>query len=196
MSMFEIHKEETVATEIKDLFREKVEGQGFVPNIFAVVAESIPALLAYENMSKKFSECPFTAAEKETIEIVTSIENNCKYCVAGHSAFAAMQGVPEEIINALRNGSPIEDPRIEALANFTRKFIRSRGKLSNKDIILFFDAGFTRAQLMDVALGISLKTFTNYISNAVSLPLDAAFQPFAWSGLDQGEDVPFYQNHM
>ena len=48
MSMFEIHKEETVATEIKDLFREKVEGQGFVPNIFAVVAESIPALLAYK----------------------------------------------------------------------------------------------------------------------------------------------------
>lgn len=196
MSMFEIHTKDTVNEEIKDLFQEKEETQGFVPNIFAVVAESVPALLAYENMSKKFSECPFTAAEKETIEIVTSIENNCKYCVAGHSAFAAMQNVPEEIIKALRKGSPVEDPRIEALANFTRKFIRSRGKLSNKDIILFFDAGFTRAQFIDVALGISLKTFTNYISNAVSLPLDAAFEAYAWSGLDRAEDVPFYQNHM
>jgi len=194
MRPFNIHTQETVAAELRPLFQNKLANPGFVPNIFATIAESIPALKAYENMSKNFANCSFTATEKETIEIVTSIENNCKYCVAGHSAFAVMQDVPEGIINALRNGEQIDDPRTQALAEFTRKIIRSRGKLSNKDIILFFDAGFTRAHLMELALGVSLKTFTNYISNAVSLPLDEAFEPYAWSGIEENPENKIYQH--
>jgi AhpD family alkylhydroperoxidase len=126
-------------------------------------------------MGSRFSECTFTATEKETIEIVTSIENGCKYRVAGHSAFAAMQQVDEDIVNALRQNKPIDDLRIEALATFVRKMIRSKGRVTQKDLILFFDAGFTKAQFIEVVLGISLKFFTNFISNAVSLPLDPIF---------------------
>ncbi|MBT5187560.1 MAG: carboxymuconolactone decarboxylase family protein [Kordiimonadaceae bacterium] len=187
MSLFKIHTAISAAPQLRLLFEEVEQNVSFVPNIFAVVAESEQALKAYEAMGRHLSSCPFTPSEKETIELVTSIENGCSYCVAGHSAFAAMQDVPDEIISSLRQNKPIDDPRLQALAEFTRKLIRSKGKISNRDFILFFDAGFTKAQMMDVVLGISLKTFTNYISNAVSLPLDPQFQPYAWSGPEKTE---------
>lgn len=194
MRPFTIHTADTVPAEIIPLFENKMKDPGFVPNIFAIAAESVPAAMAYEAMSEKFAKSSFTTTEKETIEIVTSIENNCKYCVAGHSAFATMKGVSSEIIEALRNGGEIEDPQISALRDFTKKLIRSKGKVTSKDIILFFDAGFTRAQMMELALGICLKTFTNYISNAVSLPLDEAFEPYAWSGLQAEQNKEIYQH--
>ncbi len=181
MSIFKIHTKESVALELSILFEEKEKDLGFVPNIFAVTAESAPALQAYSELSNYFDQCDFTDTEHETIEIVTSIENGCGYCVAGHSAFAKMKQVPDHIIKSLREEQPVDDPRIEALANFVRKLIRTRGRVSQKDLILFFDAGFSQAQLYEVVLGVSLKFLTNFISNASSLPLDPAFEPYAWS---------------
>ncbi len=188
MSIFKIHTKESAAFELSPLFDEKQNDLNFVPNIFAVIAESVPALNAYVEMSNYFDRCSFNTTERETIEIVTSIENGCSYCVAGHSAFAQMKKVPSHIIEALRENQPIDDPRIEALANFTRRMIRSKGQVSQKELILFFDAGFSQAQLIEVVLGISLKFLTNFISNASSLPLDAAFEPYEWSKSNQHDN--------
>lgn len=180
MSIFKIHTKESAEPELSILFEEKVKNLGFVPNIFAVIAESAPALQAYSELSDYFDQCSFTDTEKETIEIVTSIENSCGYCVAGHTAFSRMKHVPEHIIKSLRSNQVVDEPRIEALAEFVRALLRSRGRVSQKELILFFDAGFTKAHLIEVVLGVSLKILTNFISNATTLPLDPAFEPFYW----------------
>ena len=181
MSIFKIHTKESVEREVSVLFVEKEKHLGFVPNIFAVIAESTPAAQAFDELSNYFDQCNFTDAEKETIEIVTSIENGCGYCVAGHTAFAETKRVPGHIIKSLRENQVVDNPRIEALAVFTRAMIRSRGKISQKELILFFDAGFTKTHLIEVVLGICLKFLTNLVSNSTSVPLDPAFEPYFWS---------------
>lgn len=189
MSIFKIHNKESAESELSALFDSTEEKIDFVPNIFAVIAESVPALKTYTAMSNYFEQSSFTDIEKETIQIVTSIENKCGYCVAGHSAFAVVKQVPSPIIKSLRENLPIEEPRIEALANFVRSLIRSKGRVDQKDLILFFDAGFSKAQMMEVVIGISLKYLTNFISNATSLPLDSAFEPFAWTEVQEQQNT-------
>lgn len=194
MGIFKIHTKDSAPTELAEIFEDKQKKIGFVPNIFGAVAESIPATKAFDTMSDRYSQCSFTATEKETIEIVTSIENGCGYCVAGHTAFAKMQHVPDHIIRSLRENEVVDDFRIQALADFVKKIIRSKGKITQKDFILFFDAGFTKSQVIEVMLGISLKNFTNHVSNAVSLPLDDAFAPHAWTQQDDHADFIRLQN--
>jgi len=180
MRPFKIDTTETASPETQAIFDDKLAKLGFIPNIFTTISESPPVLQAFDTMNSQFSDCCFTATERETIELVTSVENGCGYCVAGHTAFAAMQNVPDDVVSAIRNGDPIADPRLSALAKFTRNLIYRRGKVSQYDLVHFFDAGFTPRHVIEVILGISLKTLTNYVSNATSISLDPAFEPYKW----------------
>ena len=119
----------------------------------------------------------------EIIQTVASIENECVYCVAGHTAFAEMQNVSSEIINAIRNNQPLKDKKLEALNQFTRALIRTRGIVSNSDVQQFLDVGYTPAHVIDVILGISLKTFSNTVNNTIGIPLDDEFTKHAWQPL-------------
>ena len=148
-------------------------------------AESEPALEAFINLNNLFGDSSFDATEREIIEIATSVENQCTYCVAGHTAFAHMQGVPAETIEALRNSSPLSDARLEALNTFTRALVRNRGMVDQEEVELFIDAGYTPRHVMEVILGICVKTFSNLASNAVRVPVDAQFEKYAWPRPEQ-----------
>ncbi len=42
-------------------------------------------------------------------------------------------------------------------------------------------AGFSRAQLIEVLVGIAQRTLSNYLNHLAETPVDAPFQPFAWT---------------
>jgi len=44
----------------------------------------------------------------------------------------------------------------------------------------FFDAGFTKAQLLDVLGGIAAKTIINTLTQLTDIPLDDMLLPYAW----------------
>jgi alkylhydroperoxidase family enzyme len=58
--------------------------------------------------------------------------------------------------------------------------IQNRGHIEQSEVDRFLDAGFTQAQFIEVILGIALKTFSNYVSIALNIPLDAEFEKYAW----------------
>ena len=91
--------------------------------------------------------------------------NECHYCVAAHSVITDMHGVPADAVAAIRDGNPIKDARLEAL----------RGWVEEKDIEQFMAAGFTRAQVLEVILGVAMKTISNYSNHIAETPLDEAF---------------------
>lgn len=60
--------------------------------------------------------------------LATSEFNGCGYCMAAHSTVAEkMAGVPEDIVNALRDGREPDDAKARALVRFAKSALEHRG---------------------------------------------------------------------
>ena len=129
MKAFKIHTEDTASPPADKALGEVKSTLGFIPNVFAVIAESAPALQAFVDLNNHLASSSLSATERELVQITTSVENECRYCVAGHSAFAAMQEVSDEVVEAARSGGPIPDDRLNALHRLTLSLVRRKGSV-------------------------------------------------------------------
>ena len=153
---------------------------GFIPNVFAVIAESPSALAGFIALNSHFADSSFSDEEQQIIQLATSTENGCVYCVAGHTAFCHQLEVPEETIDAMRDEQTLPNARLHALSQLTKLLIREKGQITGKDIHAFYAAGYTEAQFFELVMGICVKYFSNLVSNALTIPLDSAFETYAW----------------
>jgi len=153
---------------------------GFIPNVFAVIAESPSALAGFIALNSNFANSSFSDEEQQIIQLATSTENGCVYCVAGHTAFCHQLEVPEKTIDAMRDEQTLPNSRLNALNQFTKLLIREKGQVTGKDTRAFYAAGYTEAQFFELVMGICVKYFSNLVSNALTIPLDSAFQTYAW----------------
>ena len=112
--------------------------------------------------------------------LAVSVENGCEYCVGAHSVIADMSDVPTPVTDALREGEAIEDSRLQALRRFTEQVVATRGYPSSEDTRAFLDAGFESRQILDVVLGVGMKTLSNYTNHIAGTELDEAFAHRAW----------------
>ena len=155
-------------------------GFGFLPNIYGVFAESPPVLDAYIALTDLLAKTAFTPGEAQLILLTISATNGCGYCVAAHTTVGKMVKLDTLVIEAVRNGLPIPDKRLAILHQFTRKMVDKRGMVAATDVDAFINAGFTKAQVLEVAMATALKTMSNYINHFADTPLDAAFEPARW----------------
>ncbi len=180
MSKFTIHNMETAPQESKEILSGAEKKLTFIPNLYAIMAESPTTLKAYTGLSDNFDESSFNATEKQIILLATSFVNSCHYCMAVHSTLAQMFKVPENIVYSLRNNKPISDAKLEALRQFTLAVVEKKGWATKEDIQKFLSSGYTKAQILEVIVGVTQKTLSNYVSHIVQTPLDAAFEQNKW----------------
>lgn len=154
---------------------------GFTPNLFRALGNSPSSLEGFAAFVEANDGGTLSPVERQIVQLTASIENGGAYCVAGHTAFATRLGAPAELLEAIRAGRPLPDRRYEALAELTRALVRGRGHLDDAQRAAFEAAGFGPEQLLEVIVGVALKTVTNYVSSALALPLDEQFQSHAWS---------------
>lgn len=181
MTTLPIHTLDTAPEAAQAILAGAQKKLGFVPNLYAMMA-SAPALVkAYTTLSGIFEETSFTATERQVVLMTVSVVNGCDYCVAAHTVLAGMQKVPGDVVAAVRNGQPIADARLEALRRYTTAVVTSRGWPSDAEAKAFQQAGYGPAQMLEVVLGVGIKTLSNYANHIAATPLDAAFSPAAWS---------------
>ncbi len=155
---------------------------GFVPNLQTFMAES-PALLnsygaAWDIFAKQTS---FNPVEQQVVLLTINYENNCHYCMAGHSTLAQMVKMDDVTLTAIRDGKPITDKKLQALREFTRKMVVERGFVSETDVDAFIAAGYTKANVFDVIAGVALKVMSNYTNHITHTPLDDFMKANAWT---------------
>lgn len=165
------------ASEVLSLARKKY---GFVPNLLGNMAHAPALLKAYVTVGSLFDETSLTPTERQVVLLAASAENKCGYCVAAHTAIAGMQGVPGQVVTAIRNREPIADTKLEALRRFAEAIVVTRGWPSDSVRQGFLAAGYTEAQALEVVLGIGMKTLSNYTNHLAETPLDDAFAKAAW----------------
>ncbi len=155
---------------------------GFVPNMYGAMANEPALFEAYASGYAAFRrECGFSPAEQEVIFLAISRENSCDYCMAAHSFVAdAMSKVPVAVTDAIREGRPIADPRLAALATFTAKMVASRGRPTDDDVRAFLAAGYSEKNILGIILAIGVKTFSNYTNHIFHTLVDSAFETRVW----------------
>lgn len=182
MSQLKIHSKDTAKPASADLLS-AVEGKyGFIPNLMGVFAESPSALQGYMVLSDLVSKSAFSPEEQQALLLAVSYENNCDYCVAAHSMMASkMAGMPADRLEAIRQGKQVQDKKINELVRFTREVVANRGNISEASVTQFLNVGYAKQHVLEVVLGVAMKTLSNYTNHLAKTPVDAAFAPFKWS---------------
>ena len=171
---------------------EKAKKQvGFIPNMYARMVNA-PGLLetylvGYDLFRK---ESGFTPVEQEVVFLTISRENECHYCVAAHSVIAdKFAHVPTEVTDAIRQGAPVPDGKLEALRTFTRTLLVKRGRPDRADVTAFLQAGYTERHILEIVLAISVKTLSNYANHLFETPVDEMFSDRAWEPAGENVDA-------
>ncbi|MDJ0702005.1 MAG: ATP-binding protein [Leptolyngbyaceae cyanobacterium MO_188.B28] len=176
-----IYTLETASEDSQASLIQAQETFGFIPNVEAVSAEASTLLKGGMALWELFSTTSFTLIEQQVIYLTINFEHNCHYCMAVHTALAGTVEMPVEDIQALRDGTPLKDPKLQALRQFTQRMVATRGWVTQAEISAFMTHGYTKQQVFEVILGIAMKVIHNYTNHIAETPLDDVFQSYAWS---------------
>lgn len=160
---------------------------GFLPNLQSFMAESPELLAGYGALWDLMAKSSLTPHEQQVVYMTSNFENNCHYCMAGHSALGKMIKMDPAVIAALRAGTPLPDAKLEALHRFTTIVVRERGFVLDADVDAFIAAGYTRRNVFEVILGVATKVISNYTNHIVHTPYDEFMEGNEWT---KPTDVP------
>jgi len=156
-----------------EVFAEIKKAAGKVPNTFAAIGALNPqALKAVLAADGALAAGNLSATDRETIKLVVSAVAGCDYCVAAHSLLGKMAGVKPEALKQIREGLPTGDTQRDALVHFVRELQQTRGTISDEAYAAIRAAGYTEAQLVDIALAITTTVFTNVFNRINDTALD------------------------
>jgi len=166
----------------REVLEKAKAGVGFIPNMYANMVNQPALLETYLDGYARFrNETGFSPAEQEVIFLTISRTNGCDYCMAAHSMLALNKsGLSAEATKALRNDEPIPDPKLQALARFTRTLVEKRGFIAKEDAEAFQAAGYTEQHILGVVLALSVKILSNYSNHLFHTEVDDVFAEHAW----------------
>ncbi len=188
MTTFNLHTAET-APQAEHLIRGAQKAFGFLPNLLATMAEAPALLEGYMTLAAIFDKTDLSPTERQIILMVNNRLNGCTYCMSAHTVISKMQGVPDDVIASLRDGTELADPKLEALRVFAVRINESRGWPEQSDIDALLAAGYTQRTILEVILGTSLKVMSNYTNHIASTPLDKTFASAKWTPAELAEAV-------
>lgn len=181
MTSLKIHNIETAPEGSKTFLEQSQKANGMIPGLHGVLAGSPGLLEAYQTIHKLFTESSFDKDELTVVWQTINVEHACHYCVPAHTGIAKMMNVDDAITEALRNETPLENSKLEALRTMTLNLVRNRGHVSPEELETFYAAGYDERQVLDIILGISQKVISNYTNHIANTPVDAPFEKFAWT---------------
>ena len=180
MSLFTQYDETNAPDGAAQVLTMAKERYGFVPNLAAFVAESPPVLGAILKLSETFDQSTLSAQEKQIVLLTVSSLNDCSYCKTVHTALGKMAEIDNDTIYSNIECKPLKNQKLNALRVFTQFIVEEQGLVDeNNKIQDFLDAGYTRAQVFEVVMGVALKTLTNYSNHLVGAEPNKEFVDMA-----------------
>ena len=168
--------EKSVPASAKGLLDQMREVFGFVPNLgYALVSE--PSVLgAYLNLLQSLSTTSLDPIAQQVALAAASRENGADYGIAVHATLAAKIGAPEDVVDALRNGGRLQDPKLEAVRRFAAAIAAKRTQVSDSDVNALKAAGYDHRAAVAIALA-AAKTFVNTVADLSRPAIDEGFKP-------------------
>jgi len=169
MTTFTHYTPETATGDAKEILT-KIQGKyGFIPNLFAYMAEAPTTVEAYLMLNDLISKTSLSPAQQQIALLTVSVENDCEFCTVAHQAFGKLSKVDQQTLKAIVSGDDIANQEDRALIILTRSIVKNRGRLTQSEMNDFIDAGFTTQQIFEVILAVTIKTLSNYINHLTLL---------------------------
>jgi uncharacterized peroxidase-related enzyme len=175
MTIINVPTREEVSAGNQAIFDSLKKGLGMVPNLYATFAHSDTALASY--MAFQNAKSSIAGKAREVVNLVVSQVNECEYCLAAHTMLGKMNGFTEEQILEIRHGHASFDTKFDALARLTKGITQSRGHVDQTLVQAFFDAGWSKENLVDAIVVIGDKTVSNYLHSTTKIPVDFPAAP-------------------
>ena len=153
---------ETATGATAKVYTQIKKAAGTVPNTLAAILAA-DGVLAAGSLSKQ---------DQETIKLLVSEIAGCDYCVAAHSLLGKMTGLKPDTLKRIRAGEPTGDDKRDALTRFVRTLQETRGTISQEAYSAIKAAGYTDAQLVEIALAIVIVSFTNLFNRVNDTDVD------------------------
>lgn len=185
MPKFTSHDIESAPEASKPLLEKSQKAYGRLPGLHAVMAESPAVLEGYQAIASFAMQTSLSADEITVVWQTINVENECHYCVPAHTGMAKMMKVDDSITQALRDETPLDSAKLEALRKFTLQVVRQRGFVEEPQFDEFFAAGYEQRTALEIILILAQKTMTNYINHFAKTPVDVPMQAFLW---ERGEN--------
>jgi alkylhydroperoxidase family enzyme len=83
-----------------------------------------------------------------------------------------MHGFTDDQILEIRRAQVTFDNKFDALAKFVKETAINRGRPSENTADALFEAGYTKANVIDIMMIIGDKIISNYLHNFTQIPVD------------------------
>jgi alkylhydroperoxidase family enzyme len=153
---------------------------GFLPNLAAVMAVAPGALNGLLENLHTFSQTSLSPAEQQLVLLTSSAAHAVPYSVAVDTVMGRNAGLPEGVIEAIRQNKPISDKRLEALRQFVLSSSGHNGVVSDEVLNNFENEGWTKAQMIEVMFGLAAKDFVYRVQRLADAPLDGPLERGRW----------------
>ena len=181
MSEFQLHTIESAPEKSKPVLQALQQAFGFIPNAAAAMAGSPVLINGFIGVFQNVHAGSFTEAQIQTLLLTNAVTNACTWAVAFHTSLALKEGLAQADVQAIRERSAPKDVKHAALSALARSLIEQRGRLDDRDLRAFFEAGFGKEHVLEVILVVAASTIANYAANVTAPPLENALQVHAWS---------------
>jgi uncharacterized peroxidase-related enzyme len=180
ITMYNVHTLKSAPEAAKPALQKLKDKVGLIPNLAGAMSESPTLIEAFVALRDIYQSGSFSPIEREVISLSNAVANKCSWCVAAHSTFAQKAHIAPDILESLRAGQSPTDPRLKALSEFARKMTITRGQISEADLQGFLAVGYSKAQALEVIVGVAVSVLANYANHLADAPLDEFLQPQAW----------------
>lgn len=155
------------------LFDKCVEKLGFVPNVLQAYSLRPKKLRNFAMLYNELmlGESGLSKLEREMIAVVVSSANHCYYCLVAHGqAVRKLSGDPElgEMLAMNYRAAPLE-PRQRAMLDFAWKMTKEPWTMGEPDRQALRDAGFSDADIFDIADTAGFYNMSNRVASAVDM---------------------------
>jgi len=180
MTQFTLHTLETAPAEAQANLAAAKKKMGFVPNLFAKMAESPALLEAYLTLDGILAKTSLSPVEQQAALLAISADNQCNFCVAAHTGGIKQAGADDALVEDLRSLQSPNDPKLAALVRFARHLNTTRGWAEQAELDAFMSAGYAQQQALELIIACALKTLSNYTNHMAETPLNDELAALAW----------------
>lgn len=154
--------------ELLDAVQKKL---GRVPNLMKTMAHSPSVLEAYLAFSGAMARSSLPITLREQLALAVGQANQCRYCVAAHTALGRKAGLTDAQLQESLQGKS-SDSKTDAALGFAKKVAETRANVTDEDVAKLRQAGYGDAQIVEIAAAVSLNVFTNYFNHIADPAID------------------------
>lgn len=166
---------------VGDGLAEKLETKDF-PGGAALTAEVPATYHAYLQTFRIFAvQTTRSPLKQQVVMEAANHESRCHHCTAGHSILMQTSHLPDDVIEALQDGTFIAGPKLKARRIFARALIESRGHVGGACLQAILDAGTTTSVALEVLAGLATKLLSNFTKALAPTELDDPVKSLTWT---------------